>query len=433
MRRPLAWFVLILLISPVLPAQPTTTTAPATAPAPAAGLKEGDFLAICGDSITEQKLYSVYIEDYLLMCRPRTNLRAMQFGWGGEVVGGFLGRMSNVLRFPVTAATTCYGMNDGGYAPLTPERATKYREGSKAIVDTFKKSGVRFIVVGSPGVVDSKTFKPGEPDADKVYNKTLGELRDIAREVAREQGVAFADVHSVMLDVMTKAKAKYGEDYPFAGGDGVHPGPNGHLVMAYAFLKALGCDGNIGTITVDLAASKADASEGHKVISAKDGVVEIESTRYPFCFYGDPKTPDATLGVIEFFPFNQDLNRLTLIVTNPGAEKLKVTWGPTSKDYPAADLAKGVNLAADFAASNPFTEPFKKGEEAIRAQQNFETPLIKDLLPTLPRYLQLLPEQKESLDKLAQGGIDKAKALNDASVAAVVPVKHTIKIEKIAK
>src|SRR5207244_2123608 len=124
------------------------------------------------------------------------------------------------LRFPVTAATTCYGMNDGGYAPLTPGRAAKYREGTKAIVDTFKKSGVRVIVVGSPGAVDTKYFHVNvTPD---VYNTTLAQLRDIAKEVAREQGVAFADVHSVMLDVMKKAKAKYGDDYPVAGKDGVH-------------------------------------------------------------------------------------------------------------------------------------------------------------------------------------------------------------------
>src|SRR5439155_7702738 len=157
----------------------TTTSAPASQPA---GLKDGHFLAICGDSITEQKLYSLYIEDYLLMCRPRQNVRAMQFGWGGEVVGGFLGRMSNVLRFPVTAATTCYGMNDGGYGPVVPERVQKYRDGTKAIVDTFKKSGVRFIVVGSPGAVDTKYFHVNTtPD---IYNATLAQLRDVARQVA---------------------------------------------------------------------------------------------------------------------------------------------------------------------------------------------------------------------------------------------------------
>ncbi len=42
-----------------------------------------------------------------------------------------------------------------------------------------------------------------------------------------------------MIDAMAKAKLKYGKEYNVAGGDGVHPNRNGHLVMAYAFLKAL--------------------------------------------------------------------------------------------------------------------------------------------------------------------------------------------------
>src|SRR5436190_6160292 len=92
-------------------------------------LEKGDLLAICGDSITEQKLYSVFIEDYLLMCRPDLNVRSMQFGWGGETSWGFLARMENdVLRFKPTIATTCYGMNDGGYAALSQERGNHYRQ-----------------------------------------------------------------------------------------------------------------------------------------------------------------------------------------------------------------------------------------------------------------------------------------------------------------
>ena len=154
-----------------------------------------------------------------------------------------------------------------------------------------------------------------------MYNKTLGEERDIAKEVAAKEGVVFADVFDPMVDVMTKAKAKYGKKYHVAGGDGVHPGHNGHLVMAYAFLKALGVDGNIGTITVDLATGNADATDGHKVLSAGQGTVEIESTRYPFCFYGDKlDDPNSTKGVLEFLPFNQELNRLTLVVKGVPAD-----------------------------------------------------------------------------------------------------------------
>src|SRR5205814_3452062 len=127
-----------------------------------------------------------------------------------------------------------------------------------------------------------------------------------------------------MFDAMTKAKAKLGSNYAFAGGDGVHPGPNGHLAMAYAFLKGLGCDGNIGTITIDLASNKAQATAGHKVISFNNGSAEIESTRYPFCFFGDSSGP-STRSAIEFLPFNEDLNRFRLIVKGATADEVKIT------------------------------------------------------------------------------------------------------------
>ena len=55
------------------------------------GLKPGDFVAVVGDSITEQKQYSVFIEDYLLMCKPVADLRVTQFGWGGETTLGLRG------------------------------------------------------------------------------------------------------------------------------------------------------------------------------------------------------------------------------------------------------------------------------------------------------------------------------------------------------
>ena len=91
----------------------------------------------------------------------------------------------------------------------------------------------------------------------------------------------FANVHNAMFDAMPKAKAALGDDYPVCGGDGFHPGPNGQLLMAYAFLKALGVDGEIGTITVD-AKGMTTATDGHKVLSSGAGKAELESTRWPF-------------------------------------------------------------------------------------------------------------------------------------------------------
>jgi hypothetical protein len=213
-----------------------------------------------------------------------------------------------------------------------------------------------------------------------------------------------------------------------AGGDGVHPDRNGQLVMAYAFLRALGCDGQIGTITVSLADGKAEATEGHKVLSCDGGAVEVESSRYPFCFFGDPKATGATSGIIEFLPFNEDLNRFMLVVKGARGDKVKVTWGKDSKEFAPAALEKGVNLAAEF-IDNPFSEPFRKVEEKVSQQQNMELNLVKTLLHNLPAYIQFVPDEKEVFQRVADALVKKDKAAREASAAAVVPVKHTIKIE----
>ncbi len=395
-------------------------------------LQRGDLVAICGDSITEQKQYSVFMQTYLIACQPKPDLRAMQFGWGGEVSWGFFDRLDNdVLRYKPTVATTCYGMNDGGYAPLSDERATKCRKAMTDIVKKLKDSGVRFIVVGSPGCVDADTFRK-DPAAAEVYNKTLSQLRDIAREVATQQGAAFTDVHSTMIQVMTAAKQKYGSEYHVGGPDGVHPMPNGHLVMAYAFLRALGCDGNIGTITMDMSSGKSETSSGHKIIESSAGIVEVQSSKYPFCFWGDPASPDSTRGVIEFMPFNSDLNRFMLVVKNAPSQRLKVTWGETSKEFSKEQLESGINLAAEF-LDNPFSAPFKEVEKTVHEQQSYETPMIKLFVHNLDLFKKMVPSESESLDRLANAMGTRDREMQKASSAAVKPVRHRIVVEPLGE
>jgi hypothetical protein len=202
--------------------------------------------------------------------------------------------------------------------------------------------------------------------------------------------------------------------------------------MAYAFLKALGCNGDLGQISVDLTGGKAEASGGHKVVSTTmdsgKATVEIESTRYPFCFEGDPKNPGATRGVIEFFPFNADLNRLTLKVPLAGAAGANVTWGPETKHFSADQLSKGINLAEEF-LDNPFSEPFRKVEAQIRKQQNMETTLVKQLIHNVPAYADIIPDEAPNLEKIVESGIRRDKQLAEESKAAVVPVKHTLTIQ----
>ncbi|HUX00580.1 MAG: hypothetical protein WBD63_03700 [Phycisphaerae bacterium] len=152
--------------------------------------------------------------------------------------------------------------------------------------------------------------------------------------------------------------------------------------------------------------------------------MELESTRYPFCFFGDGASPDSTRSVLPFVAFNEDLNRLTLIVKGLAGGKATVAWGPGapgSKSFTAEQLAQGINLAAEF-PDNPFCAAFQKVDGAVAAKQNFETWLIKS-------------------NRMAPAGTLKAKsprwpatalaeydALVKAVRAAFVPVKHTLTV-----
>jgi lysophospholipase L1-like esterase len=396
-------------------------------------IQPNDTLAICGDSITAEHQYSAFMEDYLLMCAPTPGLKVNQFGWGGEQAPGFLARLeSDVFPFKPTVATTCYGMNDGHYGPLTDDTANTYRKAQTDVVEAMKKAGVRTIVLGSAKCVDSYYYHNKDFPAAVVYNQTLSSMADIDKEIAAKEGVVYSDVFAATTDAMKKAKAQYGDDYSFAGGDGVHPDANGSLVMAYAFLKSLGYTGDIAKITVDLSANKAEATPGQDVVDCKDGTVSLKSTRYPFCFSGSKgdKQSGNTAGVIDFVPFNQDLNRYVLCVKGLKTAKAKVTWGGESHEFSVDDLDKGVNLATEF-INNPFREQFFRVHQAVQMQQAEEESLMQRSMHEAKNFKAVAPAASDAVDQWIAAGMTLREALFKNAGALVVPIEHTIKIEPV--
>jgi lysophospholipase L1-like esterase len=396
----------------------------------------GARVAVIGDSITEQKLYSKYVEAYLLACSGVPDVKVFQFGWSGETASGFAARLENDLGvFKPTVATLCYGMNDGGYQPWKDAIGASYETNMRKVLKLLESSGVKSVVVGSPGAVDDHFFRPGQMMGDQpahaAYNDTLAHLRDIDRKLADEHKQRFADVHQPMIDAMRKAQAALGKEYPVCGTDGFHPGPNGQLIMAYAFLKGLGVDGNIGEVNVDMKAS-GTATEGHKVVGGGPGKVELESTRWPFCFEGSSDAAGGTRSITRFLPFNEELNRFTLKVANLDAPKARVTWGNKSVEFTKDQLSAGVNLAAAFDVT-PFDGPFKRLVDAVAVKQTFETYFIKQVAFAL----RMLPDVKSDAElqaavELIKGRLAVRQAQFDAEARKLlVPVKHVISIEPL--
>jgi hypothetical protein len=190
--------------------------------------------------------------------------------------------------------------------------------------------------------------------------------------------------------------------------------------MAYAFLRALGVPGDIGTFTVDLGASQATASAGHEVLGFANGELKLRSRRYPFCAEGgDPAKDDNIRSAMGLIPFNEELNRLLLIVKDAPPAGAAITWGAETRDYSKAELERGVNLAADFAV-NPFSVSFKAVWDAVGAKQTYETRQIKELFHS--------PEGNADPDGLA-AVTEKVRGPLAAKIRAVFqPVEHSLRI-----
>lgn len=439
---------LTLLAAPALESKPADAYfdrfQPLAAPAPSGlALKKGDRLAICGDSITEQRMYSRLMEDYLTMCVPQLQVSVRQYGWSGEKVPGFLARMTNdCLRFQPTIATTAYGMNDFAYRPYEDRIGQAYESYSRQMIQTFKAYHVR-VVLGSPGNVSKMPFwvKSAAGTVDDL-NLSLCQLRNLDIQLARKENTRFADVFWPMLTGNFEGHQRYGDDYAIPGRDGVHPYWAGHLVMAYAFLKALGLDGNIGTFTVDLKKNRIKVSKGHRVLSAKAGEYTIESSRYPFCpcapadqaafsypvcGQDDTNSDNSIRSGMTLVPFNQDLNRLTLVVKHGDASRYLITWGDVSKTFTADQLAQGINLAAEF-PSNPFSAAFAKVDAAVAAKQAYETKEMKELFHQTGAPHPSMADVTAHTDQIVNTTEQEHAALIAAVQAAFAPVTHVIKI-----
>ncbi|GAA5116839.1 SGNH/GDSL hydrolase family protein [Luteolibacter yonseiensis] len=383
-----AWLLPFVSVLPLtareLPPLPAELSAYVLEPAPDTAspfLKKGDRIAICGDSITEQKLYSVLLESYLTASYPELEITCRQYGWSGEQAGGFLGRMKNdVLRFKPTVATTCYGMNDFRYVPYEDGIAAEYRKNQTAIVTVFQESGCR-VVIGSPGIIDSVPhWVKSAAGTQQDLNLSLSRFRNINVEIAKAKNAAFADLYRPMLLADFNAEKQFGPDFKVAGKDGVHPAWAGQVIMAYGFLKGLGVDGNLGAVSYDETSGKATAANGHEVLTSIGGKITLRSTRLPFCpGPGATDKDDSIRAGMALVPFDDELNRFLFRVTSPKAESYTVTWGDQSRTYTAKDLAAGVNLAKDF-DNNPLVPVFKKIWDAVSKKQEYETRQIKSII-----------------------------------------------------
>src|SRR3954453_9647869 len=211
--------------------------------------KDGDTVVMIGDSITEQHLYSNYVEMWTVTRFPAWNLTFRNVGIGGDRSTGGNSRFKrDVLPYKPTALTVDFGMNDGGYRPFEEATFKPYMGGLRGIADQAKAAGIRVAWI-TPQPLDNGD--PG-PTALTAYNLTLEKFSEGVKEVAERDGKVFVDQFHPYLAVLDKARAADSKYDRITGGDAVHPGPPGQALMAYGILKGWGFPTKASSVEIDL-------------------------------------------------------------------------------------------------------------------------------------------------------------------------------------
>ena len=107
-------------------------------------LKDGDRVVFYGDSITDQRLYTTFVETYVVTRFPKLNVTFVHSGWGGDrVTGGGGGPIDvrlkrDVFAYKPTVVTIMLGMNDASYQAFDPKIFDTYAKGYEHIVESVK-------------------------------------------------------------------------------------------------------------------------------------------------------------------------------------------------------------------------------------------------------------------------------------------------------
>jgi lysophospholipase L1-like esterase len=326
-----------------------------------APFKAGDRVAFVGNSITDGGHYHSYIWLYYMTHFPNMRITCFNAGIGGDAIGQIDNRFDDdVLSKQPTVLTLTWGMNDTGYFEWYRADAQDFMD--KRLVETYKTYGLvedklkqrpeirKIIIAGSPYDETTKfTTKNIYPKKTAQFNKVI----NFQQESARKNNWGLVDFYNPMTAINLREQA---EDTTFSltPNDRIHPDNDGHLVMAYLFLKAQGLDNKVvADVVINANSKKLSRAVNCKIsnITTVGDAISFgylaNSLPYPIDTvsrgWGNHKKQSDALKII---PFTQEFNQELLAVKGlkAGSYDLMID-GERMATFDAGKFDAGINMA----------------------------------------------------------------------------------------
>ena len=317
--------------------------------------RNNDTICVIGDSITHSGPYHSYVFLYYATRFPQMRLKFINCGISGDSASGMMGRLQkDVFSNNATVATLSAGMNDvnrGLYSQIkVPEDAENskrkaidgFKQNVQKISDALTEKGVRQIFI-TPTIYDENFESTVE--SLRGVNGALGECSDFVIALGKTRNIPVIDFWHPMNEINTQ-RQQADPTFTLIGKDRIHPGPIGHMVMAYLFLDQTNAAKDVWRLAMDAKSPKVleqKNTEVSNLVATPAGLsFSNKEMALPFPLIEDAKA------AYELVPFVDRLNQQVLQIQNlaAGNYTLKIN-GTDVGTYSQSDLEKGVNLATN--------------------------------------------------------------------------------------
>jgi lysophospholipase L1-like esterase len=393
--------------------------------------KDGDVVVMIGDSITEQHLYSNFVEMWTVTRFPHWKLTFRNVGIGGDTSAGGNARFArDVLLHNPTAMTVDFGMNDGRYTAFSDNTFKPYMDGLQGMADQARVAKVR-TAWATPQPLD--TAEQG-PTALTGYNQTLEKFSEGVKQIADKNGGVFVDQFHPYLASLDRARAKGSKYDRITGGDAVHPGPPGQALMAASILKGLSFPSLVSSAEIDAAGGKVVTAKNCTIenVAGKEGGISFSRLDGALPFF-----PADAVSILPWAPLLEELNDYRLKVTGLPAGKYEIRIaGRKIAELTAEQLGAGANLASGALAEGPIADQAKAVRAAVEKKNSFHHDSIFRgiVLSNVPDWVySVVPREQLEAKKPAiiQERLARLPALDAEIAKALVMKANTFEIVPI--
>ena len=381
-------------------------------------LHDGDRVVFYGDSITDQRLYTSFIETYVITRFPTLKVSFVNSGWSGDTVGGGDGglidvRLSrDVISFHPTVMTIMLGMNDGGYEPFNQKKFDAFSTGYRHIVDSVKKAlpGIRITAI-EPSPFDEVTSPPtlsGKPLLG--YNEVLIRYGQFVQALGKKEGLEVVDFNAPVVNVLKKAMVLDPRLAKKIIPDRIHPAAAGHMVMAESILKAWDAPSTVTAVVIDFDNMRVEEERNTRAEHLVRNGAAFSWTQMDgsLPMPVDLKNPLVKL-VLRCSGFVKALDQEKLTVKHLSALSyvLKID-GKSVGTFTSQKLAAGINLAV---LPTPMTQQAQQVHKLTLEHNDLHGAYVESI--QVPSEGGSWPHRKEALkalDQLEQDMVERQRA-----------------------